>query len=186
MIKKTHRIATIKHQFPFIELAGSGFFIFILVGSVHKFLEGSEDHFIFIPVSVIALVSWYFLANWRNKRLIIEREYIVLKPFLASKKTILNSEIKGFELIETYDSNGLVKNIRINLNGGGKIDFIRDCYDFEEYRKLMNSLHKSELKYLGTIELRSKNKFLLANLSKFGATWALILFILLSLLKLII
>ena len=139
----------------------------------------------FIPVSIVVLVGFYFIANWRNKQLIIEQDHIILKRLLANKKMIPNTDLRGFELRETYGRDGLGKNIRIIMNKGEKIDFIRDSYSSDEFRKLVNSLKKSELQYLGTVELKSKNKHLFASITKLGIALALILFLLLQIVKML-
>lgn len=181
--KKLNRIATIRHQFPFIELVGAGFFLFILFISTLKFYEGSRDHFVFIPISVVILIGLYFITNWRNKQLIIEQGHIVLKRLLASRKRIPNTDLRGFELRETYGRDGVGKNLRIIMNKGEKIDFIRDSYSSTEFRKQVKALQKSELQYLGTVELKSKNKHLFASLTKWGIALGFILFFLVQIVK---
>ncbi len=183
--KKTKRIALVKPQFPYVEFLGTAFSIFILTGSIIKIIDGSSEHWVFMILSFCFFVALYFLTNWRNKKIIIEREQILVKPLLTRTHVIPNSKIEGFELRETYDRIGLIKNLRIVLKNRRKIDFNKNCYSQNEYSRLIKALNQSELRFLGTNELKSKNKHVIGTIAKVGVLVALLFFLLTQIFKIV-
>ncbi|MEM8896050.1 MAG: hypothetical protein AAGC88_15840, partial [Bacteroidota bacterium] len=61
-------------------------------------------------------------------------------------------------------------------------DLIRDGYSDNEYRRLVRALRQSELRNLGTVELKSNNKHLLATVTRAGIVIALVLFLIVGML----
>ena len=94
------------------------------------------------------------------------------------------SQLKGFELREILSGYGLIKNVRIVTTENKKIEFFRDVYTEKDYQRLIDGLKKSNLNYLGTTELKSKNKKLYASIAKWSLVIAMTLFGLLQLVKL--
>jgi len=183
--KKSKRIALVKPQFPYVEFLGTTFYLFILIMSTMKIMDGSGEHWVFIILSFCFLIGLYFLTNWRNKKIIIDQEQISIKPLLNRITVIPNSKIEGFEMRETYDRSGLIKNIRIILKNGREIDFIKNCYSNNEYSRLIKALDQSEIRFLGTNELKSKNKLIIGTITKVGVLVAVLLFLLAQLFKIV-
>lgn len=185
MVKKNeNRIATINHRFPSLELVTTLAFVVIMIISIREYLNGSQVHLIFVPILLLIFVGIYFLTNWKNKSVIIKPDCITIKrPLRLKDMTLQLNQIKGYELREIVSGYGLIKNVRIITSEDKKIEFFRDTYTEIEYQRLINGLKKSNLNYLGTSELESKNKKLYASIGKWGLIVAMILFGLLQVVK---
>ena len=131
-------------------------------------------------------LTFLSFTNWKNKNIIIEPDSIMIKTPLSLKGMTLHlNQLKGFEFREILSGYGLIKNVRIITSVGKKIEFFRDAYTETEYQRLINGLKKSNLNYLGTVELKSRNKQLFASMAKWTLVIALILFGLLQIVKMI-
>jgi hypothetical protein len=183
--KKVNRIASIRHRFPTIEFTMTLFFLFVLILSITQYVKGSQEHLVFVPITLLLFVGLYFVTNWRNKTIIIEPDSITIKtPLKLKSMTFHKSQLRGFELTEILSGYGLIKNIRVVTTEEKKIEFFRDVYTETDYQRLIDSLKKSNLNYLGTSLLKSKNKRLYASIGKWALVVAMILFGLLQVVKL--
>jgi hypothetical protein len=128
------------------------------------------------------IILFYWLTNWRNKKIIFENELIKLKPFFKINSSIYNKkDILGFFIIERYTNTGLDNHILL-ITKHKKYEFVKDAYsDFEKIKKLFEN---KGISYLGKREIKWKYKKHYGFLSAIAGGLIIIMFFLLQLLKL--
>lgn len=176
-------IFRLKLNFPWIEIAVLSFFTFIVYISIHKLFSTADNSYYYTSIAgIISLIVFGLLYDYTRKTLLIKDNDITIIHWLTRRKRIINKEeLKGFELRETYDRTGVIKQIRLLTKSDEKIEFVKDNYI--NYDRLTNGLKKAGISYLGTTELNSKNKYLIGLITKISFSLMIILFLLLQLFK---
>ena len=145
-----------KPEFPIIELTFFGFLIFTLGLTLRQILSGGEGYFIVLPLIVVGLVFGYFFTNYRNKKIEIKGTDLIVKPLLSKSKTFNNKNTQGYEIYETFDRTGLIKQIRLIDRKGKRIVFARDSY--KDYDRLIQLIKSCGFEFLQNKEINWKYK----------------------------
>ena len=178
MKKKTH---IIKPEFPLIELTFLGFMVFTLGLTIRQILLGREGYFIIIPLNIAGLIFGFFFTNYRNKRVERNESELIIKPLLGKSRIFTVNNTKGFEIYETFDRSGLIKQIRLIDSKGKRIIFARDAYN--DYEKLIQMIKNCGFEYLGEKEFNWKYKRQYGIVVSISFILAMIMFFLLKLIE---
>jgi len=146
----------IKPEFPLIELTFLGSMIFTLGLIIRQIFLGGEGYFVIIPLIFAGLLFGFFFTNYRNKRIERKGSELIVKPLLGKSKIFNVRNTQGFEIYETFDRTGLIKQIRLIDLKGNRIIFARDAYS--DYEKLIQMIKNCGLVYLGEKEVKWKYK----------------------------
>ncbi len=146
----------IKPEFPIMELTLLGAMFFIIGIISIQILKGGEGYFVVYPLPIIGLILGYFFTNYRNKKLERNGTDLIIKPFFKKSRVYNSKNIKGYEIYETFDRTGLVKQIRLLDLNGRKIVFVRDSYN--DYDKLIQLIKNCGFKFIGEREIKWKYK----------------------------
>ncbi|MCH6198701.1 hypothetical protein MMU07_03850 [Aquiflexum sp. LQ15W] len=173
----------LKLNFPWIEIAVLIFFTFIIYISIYKLKSTADNSYYYSSIAgIISLIVFGLLYDFTRKTVLVKDNDITIIHWLTRRKRIIKKEeLKGFELRETYDRTGVIKQIRLLTKSDEKIEFVKDNYI--NYNRLPNGLKKAGISYLGTTELNPKNKYLIGLITKISFSLMIILFFLLQLLK---
>jgi hypothetical protein len=175
---------TFEHDFPFTEIAFIVFQFFVLVGSIVQYYKRNEIQYLFIAfVVLLILMVFYWITNWRNKKLYFKNDSLLIKPYFKRTEVIPYEQIEGYLLRETYSryGTGLDYHIHIMLKGGRNINLIKEVYP--EYERIQDTLNKLGIKYLGKRQMKWKYKGTYARLTVYSTTLVIILFLALQLIK---
>lgn len=176
-------IFRLKLNFPWVETAVLLFFLFTIYISVDKLNSTADNSYYYILISGIILFGFFgILFDVTRKTVTIKDNGITIIHWLIRRKCVIKKEeLKGFEVRETYDRTGLIKQIRLLTKTEKKIEFVKDNYS--NYERLPEGLRRAGISYLGTVELNSKNKNLIGLITKISFSLMIVLFLLLQLLK---
>jgi hypothetical protein len=158
-----------KPGFPIIELSLIAFMIFIFGLTTAQVLKGSQEHYYVYPIIIAGLTFGYYFSNYRNKTIQKLGANLIVKPLFGKRKFLNRNNTKGYEIYETYDYTGLIKQIRIIDLKENKIIFAKDSYS--DYEKVIRLIKSSGIEYLGTKEIKWRFK-------KQYATISIIIFVL--------
>jgi LPXTG-motif cell wall-anchored protein len=158
--EKEKSVFTGRPLFPYLELGILCAFVFILViGTIQLFKTG-DNNWIWIILGVsIVLVLFGLFFNTRSKTLIITKDKLRIKNFAFGQHEFEIKKVKGFDLKESYDRHGTVKDIRLWTNDKDHILFTQNNY--LDIYKLVTGLKRAGVPFLGTIEIKSKYKELI-------------------------
>jgi len=179
-MKKKQQI--IKPEFPLIEITFMGFMIFILGLLIRQILvTGEKNYFFVLPIVFMGLVFGYLLTNYRNKKIKRKGPELIVKPLLSKTKRFNKNNIQGYEIYETFDRTGLIRQIRLIDKKGKKILFARDAY--RDYASLIQMIKNCGFENLGEREIKWRFKRQYGLLVSISFILAMILFILLKLIE---
>lgn len=99
------------------------------------------------------------LFNYTTKTLILTTKKLIIKKWLFGKSEYDIDDIKGYDLKEEYDRNGIVKNLRLWVDDKKHIVFTNGNY--RDIHTLVGGLKKSGVPFLGTIRITSKYRNLI-------------------------
>ncbi|GGG13626.1 hypothetical protein GCM10011323_17570 [Pontibacter amylolyticus] len=173
----------LKIIFPYEAILALLFFSFLLVVCIWQYsLKGEYDYLIIALGVIIAMCSLGWLFNYNYKSLVIRGEAMKVKYWLGlNSKTLKRQDIKGYKFKETYTRHGLDYYITLVPLEGKEIVFIRDSY--ANYERLEFYLKKYGVFYIGTENINSPYKKMLARITVWGSVISAMLFLLLQLLK---
>lgn len=173
------RQKTIKHDFPMIELSLIAFMIFAIIITTIQILNGGEGYYFIYPISFLGLIFGIWLINYRNKKIEIRDSYLIISTYLGLKrKKYSRTDFKGYEIYETFDQTGLVKQIRLIDLNNKRIPFIRDSY--RDYDKLIQLIKNYGIEYIGEKEIKWRFKKQYGLITSISFIIAMILFFLLK------
>lgn len=170
-------------NFPWVELAIFIFFPVAISISFDRMLDTGDRTYLYdISIGILFLTFFVALSNYSRKLLFIRKNNLLVKSWVTRRaKKLTKSDIRGFDLKETYDRTGLIKHVRIIPLSGKPIEFIRDNYS--NYERLPDGLKRAGIPYLGTAEIQSKNKHAIGLITKIAFLLMISLFFLLQLIK---
>ena len=176
-------IFRLKLNFPWVETAVLLFFLFTIYVSAERINFTADNSYYYTLIGGIILLGFFgILYDYTRKTLTITDNGINIIHWLTRRKRVIKKEeLKGFEVRETYDRTGLIKQIRLLTKTDKKIEFVKDNYS--NYERLPEGLRRAGISYLGTVELNSKNKNLIGLITKISFSLMIVLFLLLQLLK---
>ncbi|WP_092099208.1 hypothetical protein [Pontibacter chinhatensis] len=154
----------------------------LLVCIWQYFIKGEYDYLVIALGIFIAKCFFGWLFNYSYKSLEIRGETLKVKYWLRlNAKTLKRQDIKGYIIKETYTRHGIDYHIQIVLVDGNKIEFIRDAY--ANYERLEFSLKNFGVRYIGSENINSPYKKMLARITVWGTAISATLFLLLQLMK---
>ena len=179
-MKKRQHI--IKPEFPLIELSFIGFMIFILGLTIRQIsITGEKNYFVVFPIILLGLVFGYLFTNYRNKKIQRNGTELIVNPLLSRPRIFNKNNTQGYEIYETYDRTGLIRQIRLIDKKGKKILFARDAY--RDYASLIQMIKNCGFENLGEREIKWRFKRQYGLLVSISFILAMILFILLKLIE---
>ncbi len=173
----------LKNNFPDIEFALIGFFLFIICICIFQFIKTSQVDYIYIALgTTIASAAFGLFFNNSRKSLTITSSKIIIQKWITRKVFEFKIvDVKGYDLKENYSRYGLVKHVRVIVDDKLAFEFIKDNYS--NYDRLRRGLKVANLQFLGTTEIKSKYKHVLSLVTIISSTVAIIMFLLVQLLK---
>jgi hypothetical protein len=179
-MKKFQQI--IKPEFPLIEITFIGFMIFVLGIIIRQILvTGEKNYFLLLPIVLLGLVFGYFFTNYRNKKIQRKGTELIVNPLLSKTKRFNKNNIQGYEIYETYNRTGLIRQIRLIDKKGKKTVFARDAY--RDYDTLIQMIKNCGFENLGDREINWRYKRQYGLVVSISFILAIIMFFLLKLIE---
>jgi len=162
------------------------FLLFLFGTAVKQYIsEGFDSEWIKV-IALAVFINGLLLSfiNMTHKTLIITKDELIIKrPLILFSKSIPIKEIRGYDLYESYDNtNGTIRQLRLILADNSKILFHKNSYS--DYSKIQRGFKSIGLRFLGTVEIKSKHKGKIAVLTRIFAILTALLFSLLGIIKL--
>lgn len=151
---------TIKPSFPFIEwISIISFFITMLL-CLKQYIKLREIEYLCLSLFMFTIfILFLFLYNHTNKTITISSDTLFIKNWIWGSKCYKTNEIKGFDIKEDYDKNGLVKNIRIWIDDKRHFFLLEEKYN--NLNLIVQKLENADVKYLGFVEIKSRYKIVI-------------------------
>ena len=177
---KKHKLKII---FPYEAILALLFLTFSLVVCIWQYsIKGEYDYLLIALGVIIAMCFFGLLFNYNYKSLEISGETLKVKSWFGlNSKTLKRQDIKGYKFKETYTRHGIDYHIQIVLVDGNTIGFVKDAY--ANYERLGFYLKNFGVFYIGTENINSPYKKVLARITVWGTAISAMLFLLLQLLK---
>lgn len=173
----------VKPCFPDLELAFLGFSLFSIGIVIMQIAQGKKDFLYLLPLIFILPIFGYIFTNYRVKKVEKIGTDLMVKPLLRKSKRYNVRNIQGYQLYETYDRSGLIKQIRLLDLHGHRIVFARDAYAYDDYERLIQLIKNCGFQSLGDKEIKWKFKHTYGIISTISFLIAMMLYFLLKVLK---
>lgn len=155
--KKDKAVFTGKPLTPFLEVIVLAVFALLTAVSIKQYFTDYDYHWIWIVFGGFTALSLFGLVfNFSNKTLILTTKKVRIKKWLFGQSEFNLKDIKGYDLKEEYDRNGIIKNLRIWIDDKKYIVFTNGNY--RDIYALADGLKKSGIPFLGTRKITSKYK----------------------------
>lgn len=183
MMKRGKRFK-LKLRFPYEAIIALVFFPIAIVLCLRQYsIEGEMDYLLIAFGALIAFCFFSWLFNNTFKRLEIAGEVLTVRYWFGFNLTTKEKhDIKGYKLRETYTNQGLDYYIILIPLEGKEIGFIKNSYT--NYERLESKLKGSGVRYIGTENINSPYKQMLAKVIVWCTAITSMLFFLLHILKL--
>ncbi|PVY40269.1 hypothetical protein [Pontibacter virosus] len=174
----------LKLSFPYEAIMALLFFSFMVLVCLWQYsIKGEVEYLVIGSGGFIILCFFGWLFNENYKSLVIGGEALTVKYWLwFNSITIKKQDVKGYKIKETYTRHGLDYHIILVPLKGKEITFIRDSY--ANYERLEFYFKKVGVHYIGTENINSPYKHVLAMITIWGTAISAMLFFLLQLFKL--
>lgn len=146
-------------------------------------MKGKKDFLYLLPLVFILLIFGYIFTNYRIKKVEKIGTDLLIKPLLRKSIVYNVRNIQGYQIYETFDKSGLIKQIRLLDLHGHRIVFARDAYNDDDYERLIQLIKNCGFQSLGDKEIKWKFKHTYGIISSISFVIAMMLFFLLKLLK---
>lgn len=146
-------------------------------------MKGKKDFLYLLPLVFILLIFGYIFTNYRIKKVEKIGTDLLIKPLLRKSIVYNVRNIQGYQIYETFDKSGLIKQIRLLDLHGHRIVFARDAYNDDDYERLIQLIKNCGFQSLGDKEIKWKFKHTYGIISSISFVIAVMLFFLLKLLK---
>lgn len=152
--------------------------------SIFRYAITDEAGYIWTFIGTIIGFSFFaYVFDKSFKSLLVADSHIEIKTWLTKRKSIVPiKEIKGYEKREIYTRFGLTDHVRIVTHDNRYFEFMAENYS--NYRWLPKGLARTKIQYLGRVEMKSKYKYLITQITVLSSLVAILLFFLLQLIKL--
>lgn len=175
---------TLKRKLPYFEITVLAWFLFLVCLAISRFVITNEAGYIWLFVGATIGFSFFvYVFDNSSKSLLVADNHIEIKTWLTKRKTMVPiKEIKGYEKREIYTRFGLTDHVRIVTHDNRYFEFMAENYS--NYRWLPKGLARTKIQYLGRVEIKSKYKYRITQITVIGSLLAVLLFFLLQLIKL--
>jgi hypothetical protein len=175
---------TLRRKLPYFEITVLAWFLFLVCLAISRFLITDEAGYIWaFAGGMIGFSFFVYVFDNSCKSLLVADNHIEIKTWLTKRKTMVPiKEIKGYEKREVYTRFGLTDHVRIVTRDNRIFEFIPDNYS--NFRWLPKGLSRTKIQYLGRVEIKSKYKYLITQITALSSLIAILLFFLLQLIKL--